>query len=352
MCIYTGQWAGLNSVMECQGYHHRVIRAAEPRIPEGISLTDSINYPAPSYTATIASVRAARAAEPRIPDGILTSYALSDTVPAPTFASVAATPVPVSVSGSIWSGILPPKPTIILTSTRSLTYGIWGHLPEPITKRQIAALVPWRTDHSTKPTYAPKPYTHGPISSGYVGFCGVPGENCNWVSKTTTETASLTANSTSEASATVVQITATITASSANANKVRDISTFIPSLVRMCKHPDLVDCYIPLAPDVANQAKDTTITPTTAQPMRSQRVIARQDTTSAPTLLVGTLSVYGTWTTLPDGEPLPTVVTEAPCLASGNCQPPAAKRTESVSPSGDCEIPGVACGEAARVVAV
>lgn len=139
-------------------------------------------------------------------------------------------------------------------------------MPSMITARdadaQIAALTPWKPEPPKAPK-PPKPYTHYSMAAT-IGFCGVPGQSCNEKLEVEGDSSSVQMLDTS-----VIE--------------VRDATaTFIPSLVRMCEEPDLVDCYTPLPPDPANI---------------DQRNAATPATFVAPVAAPGELATYGHPTT-------------------------------------------------------
>ncbi|KAK5133483.1 hypothetical protein LTR08_007725 [Meristemomyces frigidus] len=193
-----------------------------------------------------------------------------------------------------------------------------------VDKRQIIGQIPWRHATTTKP----KPvYTHySNAVSATVGFCAVSGSSCNEKdaidvvpsdsSIATAVTIEGTLSASAAASATVEASAATATPA---ALEVRD-AKFVPSLVRMCNATDLVDCYIPLAPDFTDILKQRDASGTTLIPW-------------APT----TLATYAanTW----DGGPPSTLSVYAPNTFPGQAPPP--KRYYSVSPSENCALRGV-----------
>lgn len=187
-----------------------------------------------------------------------------------------------------------------------------GDLP-PITlstsyyKRQMIGQVPWRHDTTAVSKTTPV-YTHSSVPAT-VGFCGVPGSSCNELIGSSAAGSASVADSTSIA-----------------ALQVRDTATFVPSLVRMCLLPDLVDCYIPLAPNFADVKKD-------------RGMEGMDNIIWAPT----TLAIYAPNTNA--GLPTHSGESTDGMLATYGLPPAEARQT--VTPSGDCEIGGI-CGAEKR----
>ncbi|KAK5113140.1 hypothetical protein LTR85_010958 [Meristemomyces frigidus] len=293
-CVDIGSFAGLSDDQECIGYRHRMVRdQVDSTSDEG----DDHPPAMPHHHGT-------------------------DHLPSMSTVVVSTVHLP-PMSGPIWSGILPPTTfmTEIMTAAEDSVLSV--------DKRQIIGQIPWRHDTTTK-SKKHKTYTHySDAVSATIGFCGTPGTSCdekNVVPEGADSSNATTTVSTGTTSATAaVSLTANSTlalATPAPVLEVRD-ATFIPSLVRICNVTDLVDCYYPLAPDLADDQKDLAMGSTTSIPW-------------APT----TLASYApnTW----NGAPPTTLATYAGKTFDG--QPPPPKRSNSVSPSGDCEIPGGDCG--------
>ncbi|KAK4543462.1 hypothetical protein LTR36_005605 [Oleoguttula mirabilis] len=183
-------------------------------------------------------------------------------------ATIAAASAPVTISGPIWSGIL--LSTTFMTETITAAEDMASGLD----KRQIIGEIPWRHDTTTK-SKKPKPiYTHhSDAVSATIGFCGTPGSSCNekvaledFDSSDAITTAGIgeeTPTAAAVASATANSMLAAAT--SVPAIEVRD-AAYVPSLVRICNVTDLVDCYYPLAPGLADDGKDIPASSSTSIP--------------------------------------------------------------------------------------
>lgn len=260
----------------------------------------------------------------------------------PPTASVAATPVPVTISGHVWSDNLPP--TTFVTATVRAAKDEKGVAPDDFDSSEVLTAMAEEdvasvVDKHKKTTQTTSTYIFTPhvTGSAFIGWCGAPGTSCNekdivpddYDSSNVITTASnseKTLNATAVPSPTANSTLALAT--SAPALKVRE-AAFVPSLVRFCDKPDLVDCYHPLAPDVADDPQHAATSSSTTIPWAAT-----------------TLASYASnsW----DGAPPDTLATYAGNTWAG--QPPPPKRdgsvfpTGSVSPSGDCELPGY-CAE-------
>ncbi|KAK4555233.1 hypothetical protein LTR86_007529 [Recurvomyces mirabilis] len=268
LCYYLGEFDGLTPAMECVGYRRLAARTTRGSGSPYAEQTTSVWWPKESTLSATASTIDFD------PDGPKAGNTFSADLPivAPTTlktvykraAQIAAlspyqteppSPPPKPHSQVPWqsqqithhtvgpcgvvAGIACPgkffetpatrEPELILTNTPYVTTAV----------ATTTASAPILAPRSTLPSH----------SGGLINFCGVPGSACSDKQIDNAEDVPLAITTTTT--------TVTTYPYSTPIFKVHPPGTtsFVPSLVRMCEKPDLIDCLVPLAPGPANVDK-------------------------------------------------------------------------------------------------